>query len=91
MLGYLAGNKVGAWAYNLFHHRALAIAVYFLGISIGNTTLLLAGTILFAHIGMDRFFGNGLKYEKGFTLPTLARLVSLKILVTKNFSNLNRP
>lgn len=74
MLGYLAGNKAGAWAYNLFHHRAVAVGVYALGLYLNETTLLLAGTILFAHIAMDRFFGYGLKYEKGFAFTHLGEV-----------------
>lgn len=32
MLGYLAGNKVGARLYNLFHHKAGALIVILAGI-----------------------------------------------------------
>jgi len=88
MLTYIAGNKAGAWAYNLFHHRALAIAVYFLGISVGNTTLQLAGIILFTHIAMDRFFGYGLKYEKGFTFTHLGEIGKSKSSSNKEFRGL---
>jgi Domain of unknown function (DUF4260) len=78
MLGYLAGNKAGAWAYNLFHHRAVAVAVYALGIYLNQPHLQLAGVMLFAHSAMDRFFGYGLKYEKGFAFTHLGEMGKAK-------------
>jgi len=44
------------------------------GIYLGENTLQLAGTILFAHIAMDRFFGYGLKYEKSFSFTHLCEM-----------------
>ncbi len=66
MLGYVFGNRVGAFAYNLFHHKGMAIAVYLLGVYLGNDILLLAGVILYAHSAFDRILGYGLKYGTGF-------------------------
>ncbi len=74
MLGYLAGNKTGVWLYNLFHHTGVAVAVYLIGIYSGNGVLQLAGVILFAHSRMDRLFGYGLKYEKGFKYTHLGAI-----------------
>lgn len=67
MLGYLFGNKIGAWSYNFAHHKAVAIIVYFVGIYTVNKNLELAGIILFCHSSMDRVFGYGLKYIEGFS------------------------
>ena len=66
MLGYLAGPKIGAYVYNFFHHKALAIAVWLLGIYLSENMLQLSGIILFAHSNMDRVFGYGLKYLDDF-------------------------
>lgn len=66
MIGYLGGNKTGATIYNIFHHRGLAIGLLVWGFVGGNHLLALTGTILFAHIAMDRFFGFGLKKTTGF-------------------------
>lgn len=74
MLGYLFGNKTGAFCYNLFHHRGIAILVYLLGIYLGSTPVQLAGVILFSHAAMDRIFGYGLKYDKGFKFTHLGNL-----------------
>lgn len=75
MLGYLAGNKVGAFTYNLLHHRGIGILLYLVGISYLNLPALeLAGIIIFSHAAMDRIFGYGLKYEKGFKFTHLGEI-----------------
>ena len=66
MLGYLINSKVGAIAYNIFHHKGVAILIYFIGIYCDNETFQLMGIILFAHASMDRIFGYGLKYFDSF-------------------------
>lgn len=67
MLGYLAGPKVGAFTYNLLHHRAIAAIVAAYALWSGKPNWQLAAIILFAHISMDRAMGYGLKYEDSFT------------------------
>jgi Domain of unknown function (DUF4260) len=66
MLGYLFGNKSGAFLYNFFHHKGIAVLVYFSGIYFKIEILQLTGIILFSHAAMDRIFGYGLKYTTGF-------------------------
>jgi Domain of unknown function (DUF4260) len=74
MIGYLVNPKIGAWAYNFFHHKLLAIIVFISGYLLDNQILILAGTILFAHSAMDRIFGYGLKYEDAFTNTHLGKI-----------------
>ena len=74
MIGYAFGNKVGAFSYNLFHHKGLAIVLYLIGVYLQNDILMLIGTILFAHAAFDRILGYGLKYEKGFKYTHLGGL-----------------
>ena len=74
MIGYVFGNKAGAWFYNIAHHRALAIALYLLGIYLNNSVIQLTGILLFSHSSMDRMFGYGLKYEKGFKFTHLGEI-----------------
>src|SRR5690242_2983229 len=66
MLGYLAGPRGGAVIYNLVHTytnpAAIAAYAYFARF---HPALALA-LILFAHIGIDRLLGFGLKYPSGF-------------------------
>lgn len=66
MIGYLAGTKIGAWLYNFFHHKFVAITVLILGFWLNNPLITLAGIILFGHSAMDRIFGCGLKFNDNF-------------------------
>lgn len=66
MIGYAFGNKIGAYAYNLFHHKFVGIAILILGYWIGNQNIVLVGLVLFGHAAMDRIFGYGLKYKDNF-------------------------
>ncbi|MFH6992115.1 DUF4260 domain-containing protein [Flavobacterium sp. FlaQc-48] len=74
MLGYLFGNKSGALCYNVFHHKGIALLVYALGCYLSLEAIQLAGIILFSHSAMDRVFGYGLKYEKGFKYTHLGEI-----------------
>ncbi|WP_367756748.1 DUF4260 domain-containing protein [Flavobacterium sp. WC2430] len=74
MIGYAFGNKSGAVAYNLFHHRGIAVLVYLVGIYSSNQVVQLIGIILFAHSSMDRMFGYGLKYDTGFKFTHLGEI-----------------
>ncbi|TMI62660.1 MAG: DUF4260 family protein [Bacteroidetes bacterium] len=66
MLGYLAGNNVGAACYNLFHHKAVAVVIFMAGLLMPNLLLQLVGIVLFGHSSMDRMMGYGLKTSEGF-------------------------
>lgn len=66
MLGYLINPRIGAVLYNLIHHKALAIILYFAGYFLVIHELTLVGVVLFAHSSMDRVFGYGLKYPDDF-------------------------
>ncbi len=77
MLGYLIGTRMGAFTYNLFHHKAFALLVGGIGsaslmLSLVDSTpamskvLMLAGIIPYGHSSLDRLFGYGLKFSDGF-------------------------
>ena len=74
MIGYLAGNKVGAVSYNLFHHKGIAIAFIIAGARLNNTALMFTGIILFGHSSLDRFAGYGLKTFEGFKFTHLGKI-----------------
>ena len=76
MLGYLANPRVGAWTYNLIHHKGLAVAVYILGYLLSIPWLMFAGTVLLGHSSLDRVFGYGLKYPDAFQNTPVGRLGS---------------
>jgi hypothetical protein len=66
MLGYLVNTKTGAFTYNLFYHKGIAIAVFILGIFLSSVMCQFIGIILFAHSSLDRMLGYGLKYDDSF-------------------------
>ena len=66
MVGYLAGPRAGAFTYNLFHHKAVAVTAYVLGAWLGSPVLQFAGLIILAHSSLDRILGYSLKYPDAF-------------------------
>ncbi len=71
MIGYVINPAVGAFTYNVVHHRALGIIVGLCGLAIGSQWLMLAGLILVAHTSFDRMLGYGLKYPDDFRHTSL--------------------
>lgn len=74
MLGYLMNPKIGAITYNLFHHKAIAVSLYLVGIYFQNTIIQLMGVILFSHASLDRVFGYGLKFFDNFKHTHLGQI-----------------
>ena len=74
MAGYLANPRIGAWTYNLIHHKGLAVAIYVLGYLLATPWLMFAGTILLGHSSFDRVLGYGLKHEDAFQNTHLGRI-----------------
>jgi hypothetical protein len=74
MLGYLAGPKVGAPLYNAFHTYAFPAVVGALGMIFASPLTIAVALIWFAHIGMDRTLGYGLKYPTTFKDTHLERV-----------------
>ncbi len=74
-LGYLAGPRVGALAYNTTHSLIgpLGLALAALGLPAVAGALPVA-LIWIAHIGIDRALGYGLKYGAGFGVTHLGRI-----------------
>lgn len=62
MLGYLAGPRVGAIAYNVAHAYVTPLLFILLDlVGLGSGLLAQLGVIWIAHIGFDRLLGYGLK------------------------------
>ncbi len=74
MLGYLFGTKVGAATYNLAHTYALPAGLAVFGVIAGSPLAVSVALVWFAHIGMDRLAGYGLKYTSGFRDTHLDRV-----------------
>lgn len=73
-LGYAGGNKVGAVIYNLAHTYLVPILLGMAGILLQIDLLQHLALIYFAHIGLDRALGYGLKYASGFKHTHLGSL-----------------
>ena len=79
MVGYLVNPKVGAWLYNLAHHKAVAVACMAIG-WFGHAPLcLFIGLLLYAHSSFDRTMGYGLKYEDDFGHTHLGMIGKKKV------------
>ena len=74
MLGYLAGARVGAIAYNSFHVLIWPACLIATGLWAGSATATEIGLIWLAHVAMDRALGYGLKLPTGFKDTHLGRI-----------------
>jgi hypothetical protein len=73
-LGYVAGSRAGAIAYNAAHSTIGAIAVLGMALAFPQAVPLAVGLIWLAHIGFDRMIGYGLKYALGAGFTHLGRV-----------------
>ena len=67
MAGYLAGPRVGAFCYNVAHHKAVASAVGAAGWWLGLPVLQLAGPVPLFHSAFDQ--ADGLRPQVRGQLP----------------------
>lgn len=74
MLGYLAGPRAGAAAYNAAHSYVGPLLLIGIGLVGGWALLPTIGFVWCAHIGLDRALGMGLKYRGDFAETHLGRL-----------------
>jgi len=73
-LGYLAGPRLGAIAYNLLHTITGPILLALAGLFVPYEPAVAVALIWLAHCGFDRALGYGLKYEAGFGFTHLGRI-----------------
>lgn len=74
MIGYVANTRLGALTYNIVHTYTLPALLLGISLVLGVQWLTLIALILFAHIGMDRLVGYGLKYPTAFKETHLGRV-----------------
>ncbi len=84
MLGYLAGTRTGAFTYNLFHHRGIALLIVAIGLLSSETLFISIGILLFAHSSFDRILGYGLKYTGDFKHTNLGWMGQEKLLTVQS-------
>jgi hypothetical protein len=73
-LGYAAGPRVGALAYDVAHTYLLAVPLAVVGLLADSDVVAQLGLIWIAHIGIDRALGYGLKYPTRFEDTHLQRV-----------------
>ena len=74
MAGYALNAQLGATIYNLVHAYALPAVLGLAGLFMANGLLASLSLIWFAHIGLDRLLGFGLKYPTEFKDTHLQRV-----------------
>ena len=66
MIGYVRSNKLGALLYNLGHSYPAPFSLLYFAWINHSKIWMAVGIIWIGHIGWDRFFGYGLKYDSKF-------------------------
>lgn len=74
MAGYLRSTRLGAFTYNLAHSYPAPAIVGGIALATDNNAAIATALIWFAHIGMDRLLGYGLKYDDDFAHTHLGML-----------------
>ena len=74
MVGYLAGPKIGAAAYDAAHTYVVPVALATVGVIVDAELAVQLGLIWLTHIGVDRAIGYGLKYPTDFKDTHLQRV-----------------
>lgn len=63
---YLVTKKLGAIAYNVFHHQGVMAVLFIIGCYLKDDTTMKLALIFLAHSTFDRVAGYGLKYLNNF-------------------------
>src|SRR5690606_7759347 len=66
MIGYLAGARIGAAAYNAVHSYIVPVLLLIAGGVLDHRPMLFVSARWIAHIGFGRMVGYGLKCPTGF-------------------------
>ena len=63
---YLITKKIGAIAYNIFHHQGVLVLLFLIGFYVKEDSIMKVALIFLAHSTFDRVAGYGLKYFDSF-------------------------
>ena len=79
---FVITKRLGAIAYNLFHHQGVLVLLFMTGYLIQNELLMKIGLVFLAHSSFDRVAGYGLKYFDSFDHTHLGWIGKSKYLNT---------
>jgi hypothetical protein len=74
MVGYARSSGAGAWLYNCAHSYPAPALLGAIAIALDGSLGQAVALVWFAHIGMDRALGYGLKYPSGFSHTHLGQI-----------------
>ncbi len=74
MIGYARSQRLGAWIYNFAHSYPAPAALGAVAVLLDASLWQGVALVWFAHIGMDRALGYGLKYDTDFKDTHLGRI-----------------
>jgi hypothetical protein len=74
MVGYARSSRTGAMLYNFAHSYPAPALMGAVALGSSNHLWQAVALVWFAHIGMDRALGYGLKYDTGFQHTHLGRI-----------------
>jgi uncharacterized protein DUF4260 len=74
MVGYLINLRVGALVYNCGHSFIVPSLLTGMYVLHESTVILGLACLWFAHIGLDRALGYGLKHDSGFEYTHLGKI-----------------
>jgi len=63
---FLITKKIGAIAYNIFHHQGVLVLLFLIGFYVKEDSIMKVALIFLAHSTFDRVAGYGLKYFDSF-------------------------
>jgi Domain of unknown function (DUF4260) len=63
---FVITKKLGAIAYNFFHHQGVLVVLFIIGFLFHNDMIMKIGLIFLAHSTFDRVAGYGLKHFDSF-------------------------
>jgi hypothetical protein len=63
---FLITKKLGAIAYNIFHHQGVLVLLFLIGFYVKEDSIMKVALIFLAHSTFDRLAGYGLKYFDSF-------------------------
>lgn len=74
MVGYFFSTRLGAFLYNAGHSYFLPALMIYIAWANHHPMAIAIGLIWLGHVGFDRFFGYGLKYDSSFKETHLGAL-----------------